>query len=654
MTEPTQSPNLSKLGLEQLDKIVDNSSEKNRNFFIAYLGLMIYVQAIIFSTSDLQLLLPSQQLKLPLIGLDVPLVGFYFTIPLFVIALHFNFLQNLESHHYKLMRWQQAQPGGVVPRSRVFPFLFDFAILETQSGYRNLVLWANNILCYNLAPLTLALLLFRFADRQDFPVTFWHYVCFVADCYLVWRLRKALMQNAKPEEPSRIWLEDSPLTNPHRHTRHSRWVSALLRIGGILFKPFFRLWRFVVHVSEFMLDAFRYRPHGLIGLMVLAEVLISYAIAETDDASFNRFVLPAAQSWARKDSRPVEWLLPRITIDPHATVWQADDKSLKIEAELAGETDWAKYFNTHGKGFWPDPESLRLVDLTGQNLPRAQLQDFRLQGAELGEARLQGADLGFAELQGAVLRGAQLQGADLGGAELQGAVLGEARLQGAELRGARLQGAYLYRTQLQGAYLYRAQLQGADLHEAQLQGADLRKAQLQGADLREAQLQGAILASTAMDGLVIGHAMPVFATDPTQLFNDKTNWGGLEKRADEIPEESTRQEYLERIKAAQHPDQLHQARPFLRFQPQAIAPAAVAAICTAKSPYELLPKESRSSSALAFRNRYLKLADEMKKNPDYPKLLQDIDYQLCTLPECQDIRGDIKGLYCAKSKPPEW
>jgi len=331
-----------KLGLEQLDKIVDNSSEKNRNFFIAYLGLMIYVQAIIFSTSDLQLLLPSQQLKLPLIGIDVPLVGFYFTIPLFVIALHFNFLQNLESHHYKLMCWQQAQPGGVVPRSRVFPFLFDFAILETESGYRSLVLWANNILCYNLAPLTLALLLFRFADRQDFPVTFWHYLCFVVDCYLVWRLRKALMRNAKVKESSPNNQDDEQSIEPSNN------------------------------FAEFVFGSFRHWPHGLVGLIVLGEMLLCYAIATPDDETFGRSVLLRI-TWGYGSWGPVEWVLPRIKIDPNDTVWQADDNRLKIEAELAGEVNWAKYFNEKGKGFRPDPKSLRLVDLRGQNLPRAQL-----------------------------------------------------------------------------------------------------------------------------------------------------------------------------------------------------------------------------------------------------------------------------------------
>ena len=66
------------------------------------------------------------------------------------------------------MRWQQAHPNGTVPRSRLNPFLFDFAILEQNSGFRSWVLWANTILCYNLAPITLALLLFRYADWQDF------------------------------------------------------------------------------------------------------------------------------------------------------------------------------------------------------------------------------------------------------------------------------------------------------------------------------------------------------------------------------------------------------------------------------------------------------------------------------------------------------
>ena len=351
LTQPIQAAEAAKAAdLARLDKIVDNSSDKNRNFFIAYLGLLIYVQAIIFSTSDLKLLLPNQELKLPLIDLGVPLVGFYFTIPIFVIALHFNFLQNLESHHYKLMRWQQAHPNDTVPRSRLNPFLFDFAILETSSGFRSWVLWANNILCYNLAPITLALLLFRYADRQDFPVTLWHYVAFVVDSYFVWRFRKALLENEKPEvviirhywKLARMPLHycilrrfPRKLLETKNDKSNRNWFFLL---GLSLWRLIVRLWKrlrsYIIHLWEFVKGSFTYPPHGIIGLIVLMELVLSFLIAGTDDDTFNRHVLAWAKPLSEMYSRPVEWVLPRIKIEPTETVWQADEKSLKIEAEF--------------------------------------------------------------------------------------------------------------------------------------------------------------------------------------------------------------------------------------------------------------------------------------------------------------------------------
>ncbi len=179
--------------LKRLDKIVEDSSEKNRNFFAANLGLLIYVQAIVFSTTDLQLLYSVDGLKLPIIDLTVPLVGFYVVIPFFIIALHFNFLQNLESHHNKLMRWQETHPDGKVPRTSIRPFLFDYAVLEKEGQMLRLVKMANNLLCYNFAPITLGLLLIRYSDSQDWPVTlFVHFPAFVFDAWLAWKLRLAL------------------------------------------------------------------------------------------------------------------------------------------------------------------------------------------------------------------------------------------------------------------------------------------------------------------------------------------------------------------------------------------------------------------------------------------------------------------------------
>ena len=628
--------------LARLDKIVDNSSDKNRNFFIAYLGLLIYVQAIIFSTSDLKLLLPNQELKLPLIDLGVPLVGFYFTIPIFVIALHFNFLQNLESHHYKLMRWQQAHPDGTVPRSRLNPFLFDYAILEQNSGFRNWVLWANNILCYNLAPITLALLLFRYADRQDFPVTVWHYTAFVVDSYLVWRLRKALSNNKKPDisEHNRSLPAGSAgilpaemvanMTTKEGNENPTLAQAVPEKRGSGLTR---KLWDGTV---------------TLFFLVVSAELALSYLIAGTDDDTFNRHVISWAKSLSNKNSRPIEWVLPRIKIEPTETVWQADDKALKIEAELAGESNWVKYFNEQGHGFRPDPTSLRLVDLSGQKMPLAQLSRFRLQGADLSHAQMQGADLSLAHMQEADLVDVQMQGADLSLAQMQGADLLEAQMQGANCPFAQMQGANLRKAQIQGAYLIDVWIQGAYLGDAQIQGADLTLT----------QMQGVILDSTSMQGAFLHNEIPVYGGYPMKLFgNTVTDWALIEKLADQIPNSLRREIYLDRIKQAQQPKQINQAQQNLHYEPRAIANSALSEICKTKYILKgILPKENYLTSAQAFRNGYIDIDERFKQNPDYPKIVLDIDYQLCTLDECKDLRNGIEGLDCQKASqnPPKW
>ncbi len=649
LTQPTLEAEAAKAAdLERLDKIVDNSSEKNRNFFIAYLGLLIYVQAIIFSTSDLKLLLPNQELKLPLIDLGVPLVGFYFTIPIFIIALHFNFLQNLESHHYKLMRWQQAHPNNIVPRSRLNPFLFDFAILETNSGFRSWVLWANNILCYNLAPITLALLLFRYADRQDFPVTLWHYMAFVFDSYLVWRLRKALLANEQPEDVIGVTIVEENLPIEAQTDTTSRF--GFIRFVGWLRYWIVRLWKgmlsFIVHFVEFVRDSLAYRPHGIIGLIVLLELVLSFLIAGTDNDTFKRHVLVWAKSWSRMDSRPVEWVLPRIKIEPTETVWQADEQALKIEAELAGESNWVKYFNEQGKGFRPDPTCLRLVDLYRQKMPRAQLSGLSLQGAYLSFTQMQGADLKYSVMEGANLGIAKLQGANLGGVQMQGANLGGAQMQGANLFSAQMQGANIG-AEMQGAIFSYAEMQGADLSSAQMQGSDLSSAQMQGADLIRAQTQGAMLSSTSMQGALLNTKMPVYGKNSTTLFNNTgTDWGKIEKLADAIPYLYKRQKYLERIKQAQQPNEINQAQQKLHYEPKAIANSALSKICNYK----------QLVSAQAFRKSYINMYYDLKQNPDYPNILLDIDYQLCTLDVCKDIRDGIEGLDCQKAlqNPPKW
>lgn len=597
--------------LEKLDKIVENSSEKNRNFFIAYLGLLIYVQAIVFSTTDLQLLVFSEGLKLPIIDLTVPLVGFYVVIPVFIIALHFNFLQNLESHHYKLMRWQQAHPDGKVPRSSIYPFLFDYAVLERNGQLLRWVQWANSLLCYNFAPVTLGLLLIRFSDQQDISVTGWHYLAFVFDAYLVWKLRLAIKDNEQAET-----VHES-----------SHWL---------------------LHCRRFCMDSFQQGMRGIFGMFILLETLLTLMIGGTGSDVFVSYVLPPIKQISRGFVnvegriylKPIEWILPRIVINPNETVWKHDVPALETAAKLSGYSDWVKYFNEGGIGFRPVPDSLRLIRLPEQNLPRAQLASKQLQGADLRRTQLQGADLSKAELQGATLFNAQLQGA----------ILFDAQLQGADLRRTQLQGTYLHNAQLQGADLPGAQLQGAYLMDTQLQGADLSWAQLQGADLMRAQLQGAILDKTAIQYAINFANSEVAVFDnmgQSNLFDkNKPNWPDLEKLAETIPSGRMRENYMKKIQQAKKSDQADIIEHYLRYKPTEIAQTALSKICE----QDPLLINNQFLAAQAFRSSYVSLKNQIyggpKQKSDYQALLKDIDRKLCTLEECANLRKDIEGLDC--------
>ena len=136
------------------------------------------------------------------------------------------------------------------------------------------------------------------------------------------------------------------------------------------------------------------------------------------------------------------------------------------------------------------------ADLSGANLPFADLSN-----ADLSSADLSGAILEFSNLINANLRDANLSGAnlrdtiliysDLSGADLTGANLLDARLIGANLKNADLSGA-----NLPFADLSNANLSFAILDSALLSGADLRYADLSGADLYGATLTAADLSGT--------------------------------------------------------------------------------------------------------------------------------------------------------------
>ena len=115
----------------------------------------------------------------------------------------------------------------------------------------------------------------------------------------------------------------------------------------------------------------------------------------------------------------------------------------RLHAGLPAHAEWVQSEARSGERL-----SLPGADLTGVNLPRAQLASGALRAVRFSQANLAGADLDTAELARARFRGAKLGGttfvaANLEDADFNDADLSDANLSGARLRGARFDGAVL-------------------------------------------------------------------------------------------------------------------------------------------------------------------------------------------------------------------
>lgn len=124
---------------------------------------------------------------------------------------------------------------------------------------------------------------------------------------------------------------------------------------------------------------------------------------------------------------------------------------------------------------------LRGVDLSGEDLTKANLTDADLSGANLSKASLTDADLSGANLKNVEMKFTNLQGAILKGADLSDAEVWRADLRGADLSGSKLDRVSLTDSNLSGANLYRASLRDADLRYSDMKGVDFKEADLSGA-----------------------------------------------------------------------------------------------------------------------------------------------------------------------------
>jgi hypothetical protein len=169
---------------EALRDAINSSSENCRNTLLALLGVMMYLLVTVGSTTDKDLLMPANQLELPIVGVDVGLIPFYILAPALLLLLHLNLLFYLLEHRRRLEQFSPSGSNG--SHYSIHAFLFNAFVRKAPGTVDYFVVSVLSTSAIVIAPFFLFILFeIRFSDYQSVTITTWHYVCVVLDLLLM-------------------------------------------------------------------------------------------------------------------------------------------------------------------------------------------------------------------------------------------------------------------------------------------------------------------------------------------------------------------------------------------------------------------------------------------------------------------------------------
>jgi len=523
---------------------------------VAFMAVCAYMLVIVLGTTDLDLLMGGNNVKLPVIDVAVPIVGFYAVAPYLVVLMHLNLLLQLQLLSRKLFAFDAATPaeesvGGLRDRLHIFPYTY-YLVGRPGAVVGGLLGLVVSVTLIVLPLATLLALQLKFLAYQAEGITWAQRVAVFLDMGFLVAMWPVILH---PRDDWKAWWREMLAAHLRRKRAWLAVITLFASVALVLFAAtpdIFTVGLILGVVAPLLLivldgcfpdERLRHAIISLAVLLVLFAVLWALIWNSTNSLSSIQpaipvmlflCVLPLAFFWHPTAPRGSLALLSALVLTPLLTLglmvdgefwetaatktqkpflaWQMlanQDQSLRkilLEQEQIYLGDPEK---TLAKQFKNDRCSSigqtvlscvilatqRRLDLNEQAL-FAKPPNPELRAALRAGKGLENQD----RLEHVSLRNRSLRRARMISAVLTGADLRLARLQGADLRFAQLQGAKFELTHLQETNLTSAQLQGAILMNAQLQGTDLTSAQLQGAVLMSAQLQGAVLKDAQLQG----------------------------------------------------------------------------------------------------------------------------------------------------------
>lgn len=411
----------------ELKASLETSSRLNRNLSLVFIAFLIYNLITVASVTDLTLLLPQSNVRLPLIDIEIGLNSFVFVAPLIIFVLHINLLIHLISHNIILKEWVLAISQQKTYLELAPPFIFNFA-QRRFSRYIRIFAIFSVFLVYVIAPIvTLLVFQVRFSDHQDIMETSYHFSLLILDVILLsffaFRIFNSILS-----------------------LKNGAFLTALLVV--ILFIG-----------SNNLIISFQicYKPKG--------EYIHHYM--NNSDHSFFRSVLfhqpriDVRGATLLKEEPKSEFTL--FYLDYFTT---RDGKNSKFkDAESEAKFNSLYHFS---EGIDLSQRTLRFAVFDGALMPKADLEKADLYGASFLWTLLISADFNEANLSNSKLDDADLRRANLIGAKLQGSSCLRVQFQSAHLQGSRLQDAVFDHSDMRFI-----DIEGADIENASLSGVQI-------------------------------------------------------------------------------------------------------------------------------------------------------------------------------------
>lgn len=490
----------------------NNSSVENAKLTLYYLAFMFYLLLIVVSTSDAMILIPSSQIKLPLLSIPLPLWEFYLLVPLLVVVLHFNLLYNFIQHSKKAHVYQQIEKDS--DHLTVYPLIINFVITHQKTNNSRGLLFVIWLLIFAFPLGILCAIQWNFSAYHSTSMTLWHFMIVLLDAVVLsitWHqiFNPSLTKNAASSD-------NQDTSMPATKTKILQQAKLSWQIAIFVCIALFNLVILLIFKNtdgqsvQYLMPHLKVQDQVLLKSKPSDQIIQRYiALGKTKEEAYCEYA--KGLDLRGRDLRFCDFsgaylINANLT---KADVRGANFSTTALHGSILTKTKahQALFYNTNMHYVKLDRVAFRKTKHKAVNFTNAQLSNLDLSGLKLKNYVLEGVRCKNVDFKNADLVGVQLTGAIftqcfMKGVQMQGAVLNGVTFEA----GNKMDGAHLQKASLKATYLNGVSLQGANMSAAFLEGAVWQRDSLQGINLRNASLQGAIVEAKVFSGNCLAQA----------------------------------------------------------------------------------------------------------------------------------------------------